>query len=63
MSSGSNRPGACVSGAHDGGIFAVCQLRNGTLLSGGGKDRRIVQWTGQLQRTGNELTVSLTLLS
>ncbi|MEQ2173150.1 hypothetical protein GOODEAATRI_028937, partial [Goodea atripinnis] len=31
------------TGAHEGSIFAVCMLRNGTLVSGG-KDRRLISW-------------------
>uniref|UniRef100_A0A8C2UXT9 Echinoderm microtubule-associated protein-like 4 n=1 Tax=Chinchilla lanigera TaxID=34839 RepID=A0A8C2UXT9_CHILA len=30
--------------AHDGSVFTLCQLRNGTLLTGGGKDRKIILW-------------------
>uniref|UniRef100_A0A7N8YIX1 EMAP like 2 n=1 Tax=Mastacembelus armatus TaxID=205130 RepID=A0A7N8YIX1_9TELE len=33
-----------VSGAHEGGIFSVCVLKDGTMVSGGGKDRRVVLW-------------------
>lgn len=30
--------------AHEGSIFALCLLRDGTVLSGGGRDRRLVRW-------------------
>nr|XP_005577639.1 PREDICTED: echinoderm microtubule-associated protein-like 3 isoform X1 [Macaca fascicularis] len=30
--------------AHEGSIFALCLQRDGTVLSGGGRDRRLVQW-------------------
>lgn len=33
-----------VSGAHEGGIFSVCVLKDGTVVSGGGKDRKVVLW-------------------
>ncbi|KAG5836617.1 hypothetical protein ANANG_G00230250 [Anguilla anguilla] len=33
-----------VVGAHEGGIFSLCVLKDGTLVSGGGKDRRVVLW-------------------
>lgn len=33
-----------VPGAHDGGVFGLCALRDGTLVSGGGRDRRVVFW-------------------
>uniref|UniRef100_A0A669D168 EMAP like 2 n=1 Tax=Oreochromis niloticus TaxID=8128 RepID=A0A669D168_ORENI len=30
--------------AHEGGIFSVCVLKDGTMVSGGGKDRKVVLW-------------------
>ncbi|XP_032750201.1 echinoderm microtubule-associated protein-like 2 isoform X1 [Rattus rattus] len=41
---GGNRITQEVLGAHDGGVFALCALRDGTLVSGGGRDRRVVLW-------------------
>ncbi|XP_055991678.1 echinoderm microtubule-associated protein-like 2 isoform X2 [Sorex fumeus] len=41
---GGNRITQAVVGAHDGGVFALCALRDGTLVSGGGRDRRVVVW-------------------
>ncbi|XP_068106203.1 echinoderm microtubule-associated protein-like 2 isoform X3 [Hyperolius riggenbachi] len=41
---GSHRISQAMNGAHDGAIFALCVCRNGTLLSGGGKDGRIILW-------------------
>uniref|UniRef100_A0A672IC14 Echinoderm microtubule-associated protein-like 2 n=1 Tax=Salarias fasciatus TaxID=181472 RepID=A0A672IC14_SALFA len=38
--SGGNRISQVVSGAHEGGIFSICVLKNGTMVSGGGKDRK-----------------------
>uniref|UniRef100_A0A452VGQ6 EMAP like 2 n=1 Tax=Ursus maritimus TaxID=29073 RepID=A0A452VGQ6_URSMA len=37
-------PHPAVLGAHDGGVFGLCALRDGTLVSGGGRDRRVVLW-------------------
>ncbi|MEE6474103.1 hypothetical protein FKM82_010269 [Ascaphus truei] len=34
--------------AHDGSVFTLCQMRNGMLLTGGGKDRRIIMWDHNL---------------
>ncbi|XP_062851987.1 echinoderm microtubule-associated protein-like 4 isoform X2 [Trichomycterus rosablanca] len=34
--------------AHDGSVFTLCQLRNGTLLTGGGKDHKIILWDHNL---------------
>uniref|UniRef100_A0A667ZRD4 EMAP like 2 n=1 Tax=Myripristis murdjan TaxID=586833 RepID=A0A667ZRD4_9TELE len=41
---GGNRISQVVSGAHEGGIFSVCVLKDGTVVSGGGKDRKVVLW-------------------
>ncbi|MFT7817186.1 echinoderm microtubule-associated protein-like 4-like [Arapaima gigas] len=30
--------------AHDGSVFTMCQMRNGMLLTGGGKDHRVILW-------------------
>uniref|UniRef100_A0A670ZG54 EMAP like 2 n=1 Tax=Pseudonaja textilis TaxID=8673 RepID=A0A670ZG54_PSETE len=36
--------------AHEGGIFGLCVLRNGTILTGGGRDRRVVLWGRDYQK-------------
>ncbi|KAE8586678.1 hypothetical protein XENTR_v10021729 [Xenopus tropicalis] len=46
---GTNRITHAVQGAHDGGIFALCMQRDGTLVSGG-KDRKLVSWDGNYQQ-------------
>lgn len=35
--------------AHEKGVFCMCDMRSGTLLTGGGKDRRIVLWDHDLR--------------
>uniref|UniRef100_A0A8C4Y502 EMAP like 2 n=1 Tax=Gopherus evgoodei TaxID=1825980 RepID=A0A8C4Y502_9SAUR len=47
---GGNRITQAVLGAHEGGIFGLCVLRNGTIVSGGGKDRRVVLWGRDYQK-------------
>ncbi|NXH15048.1 EMAL1 protein, partial [Bucco capensis] len=47
---GTNRISHAVQGAHEGGIFALCMLRDGTLVSGGGKDRKLIAWNGNYQK-------------
>uniref|UniRef100_A0A8C3GC84 EMAP like 3 n=1 Tax=Cyclopterus lumpus TaxID=8103 RepID=A0A8C3GC84_CYCLU len=34
--------------AHEGSVFTLCALQGGTLLSGGGKDRKIIRWSADL---------------
>ncbi|XP_041090623.1 echinoderm microtubule-associated protein-like 2 isoform X1 [Polyodon spathula] len=47
---GGNRIRHVVPGAHEGGIFALCVLKDGSLVSGGGKDRRVVLWDREYQK-------------
>uniref|UniRef100_A0A674GJH4 EMAP like 3 n=1 Tax=Taeniopygia guttata TaxID=59729 RepID=A0A674GJH4_TAEGU len=35
--------------AHEGSVFALCRRRDGTVLSGGGKDRRVLSWSPTLE--------------
>ncbi|KAM6956836.1 echinoderm microtubule-associated protein-like 4 isoform 2-T2 [Aplochiton taeniatus] len=37
-----------IKKAHDGSVFTLCQMRNGTLLTGGGKDHRVILWDHNL---------------
>ncbi|XP_062253173.1 echinoderm microtubule-associated protein-like 1 isoform X6 [Platichthys flesus] len=46
---GTNRISHVIQGAHEGSIFALCMLRNGTLVSGG-KDRRLVSRDSSYQQ-------------
>ncbi|XP_040849082.1 echinoderm microtubule-associated protein-like 4 isoform X2 [Ochotona curzoniae] len=34
--------------AHDGSVFTLCQMRNGMILTGGGKDRKVILWDHDL---------------
>ncbi|XP_052472688.1 echinoderm microtubule-associated protein-like 2 isoform X1 [Carassius gibelio] len=47
---GGNRITQVVAGAHEGGIFSLCVLKDGTLVSGGGKDRRVLLWDHDYQK-------------
>ncbi|XP_029316951.1 echinoderm microtubule-associated protein-like 1 isoform X9 [Cottoperca gobio] len=46
---GTNRISQVIQGAHEGSIFTLCMLRNGTLVSGG-KDRRLISWDSSYQQ-------------
>ncbi|XP_026141969.1 echinoderm microtubule-associated protein-like 1 isoform X5 [Carassius auratus] len=46
---GSNRISLAIQGAHEASVFALCMLRNGTLVSGG-KDRKLVSWDENYQK-------------
>ncbi|XP_060712147.1 echinoderm microtubule-associated protein-like 2 isoform X1 [Hemiscyllium ocellatum] len=47
---GTNRISSAVQGAHEGGIFSLCVLNDGTLVSGGGKDRKVILWDRQYHK-------------
>uniref|UniRef100_A0A671M083 Echinoderm microtubule-associated protein-like 3 n=1 Tax=Sinocyclocheilus anshuiensis TaxID=1608454 RepID=A0A671M083_9TELE len=34
--------------AHEGSVFTMCVLQGGAILSGGGKDRKIIRWSADL---------------
>ncbi|XP_058270452.1 echinoderm microtubule-associated protein-like 2 isoform X1 [Hemibagrus wyckioides] len=53
---GGNRISQVVAGAHEGGIFSLCVLKDGTLVSGGGKDRKVVLWDHEYHKQ-NEIVV------
>ncbi|GFW36186.1 echinoderm microtubule-associated protein-like 1 [Trichonephila clavipes] len=53
-SRGSNKVARAIYNAHDGGVFSICSMKDGTFLSGGGRDRRIIEWDHALSRTGRE---------
>ena len=54
---GHNRISKAIEGMHDGGIFSLCVMKDGTVLSGGGKDRKIVQYDSSYTKTGVETEV------
>lgn len=45
---------------HDGPIFCLCPNKDGKLLSGGGKDRKLIEWDDELNpsRTAEVLNKS-----
>ncbi|KAJ8308865.1 hypothetical protein KUTeg_013739 [Tegillarca granosa] len=54
---GNNRISQAITGIHDGGIFSICVMKDGTVLSGGGKDRKIVQFDSTYKPTGVEYEI------
>lgn len=54
---GNNRISKAIEGVHEGGIFSVCVMKDGTLLSGGGKDRKIIQFDSSYTKTGVETEI------
>ena len=44
---------------HDGPIFAICVLKDGSVVTGGGKDRRLVQFDASYRKSGLEAEVTI----
>lgn len=55
-----NRVRNIVTNAHPGGVFVLFPASDGTLISGG-KDKRLVVWDQDLNRTGMNYEVSSNL--
>ena len=53
----SNRIVRTIHNAHDGNIFDICTLKDGTIVSGGGKDKKIIEWDANMNKTGREAKV------
>ncbi|KAL1490011.1 hypothetical protein ABEB36_013925 [Hypothenemus hampei] len=41
-----------IKNVHEGSIFSICVLKDGSVVTGGGKDSRIVQFDSNLAKTG-----------
>lgn len=51
---GTNTISRLVRNLHEGSIFSICVLKNGNVITGGGKDGRILHFDGSLNPTGEE---------
>ncbi|XP_066583386.1 echinoderm microtubule-associated protein-like 2 isoform X2 [Prorops nasuta] len=51
---GTNTIARLVRNLHEGSIFSICVLKNGNIVSGGGKDGKILHFNGNLDLTGEE---------
>lgn len=43
-----------IKNVHDGAIFSICVLKDGSIVSGGGKDGRLVHLDPNFNKTGLE---------
>ncbi|XP_019716941.1 echinoderm microtubule-associated protein-like 2 isoform X1 [Hippocampus comes] len=50
---GGNRISQVLPRAHEGGIFSICVLKDGTMVSGGGKDRKLALWDREYCKQGD----------
>lgn len=54
---GTNTIWRFIKGAHEGPIFTICVLKDGSIVTGGGKDGRIVMFDSGLQKPRDETQV------
>ena len=47
-----------VRNVHEGAIFSLCVLKDGNIVSGGGKDSKLILLDPELQLTGEETSVA-----
>lgn len=49
---GTNTISKFIKNVHEGSIFSICVLKDGSVLTGGGKDSKIAHLDSNLSRTG-----------
>ncbi|XP_075233880.1 echinoderm microtubule-associated protein-like 2 isoform X2 [Lycorma delicatula] len=55
---GTNTIARFVRGVHEGSVFSICVLKEGSIVTGGGKDGRLIQFDSELQPTGFEAQIA-----
>ena len=55
---GYNAVTKALRNVHEGPIFSICVLKDGSIVTGGGKDRKMVQFDSTYRKSGLEATVS-----
>lgn len=53
---GTNKVSQAVTGAHEGGVFSICTLKDGSIVTGG-KDRKVVRWDATYKKAGQEYEI------
>ena len=56
---GYNAVTKALRNVHEGPIFSICVLKDGSIVTGGGKDRKMVQFDSTYRKSGLEATVSM----
>jgi len=54
---GYNAVTKALRNVHEGPIFSICVLKDGSIVTGGGKDRRMVQFDSTYRKSGLEATL------
>uniref|UniRef100_A0A8D8QNL7 Echinoderm microtubule-associated protein-like 1 n=1 Tax=Cacopsylla melanoneura TaxID=428564 RepID=A0A8D8QNL7_9HEMI len=55
---GSNTISKFIRNVHEGSVFSICVLKEGSIVSAGGKDGRLLQFDSNLQPTGYEAQIA-----
>lgn len=43
---------------HEGSVFSICVLKEGSIITGGGKDGKLIQFDSSMHPSGYEAQVS-----
>lgn len=54
---GTNTISKFVKNVHEGSVFSICVLKEGNIITGGGKDGKLIEFDSSLQRTGAEYQI------
>lgn len=56
---GTNTIARFIKNVHEGSVFSICVLKEGNIVTGGGKDGKLIEFDSALQSSGSELPVSI----
>lgn len=56
---GTNTIAKFIKNVHEGSVFSICVLKEGNIVTGGGKDGKLIEFDSGLQNSGSELQVSV----
>ncbi|XP_017783168.1 PREDICTED: echinoderm microtubule-associated protein-like 2 isoform X2 [Nicrophorus vespilloides] len=54
---GTNTVQKFIKNVHEGGIFSICVTKDGSVITGGGKDGKLVQFDPNLSKNREEITI------
>lgn len=55
---GTNNITKVARNVHEGSVFSICALKEGSIITGGGKDGRLMQFDTSMHPTGYEAQVN-----
>jgi len=59
---GTNNITKVARNVHEGSVFSICALKDGSVITGGGKDGKLIKFDASMHPTGYEAQVRRTVL-